>query len=63
MSREVPPPAAEAGGAETRSDRVVWQEGSDPVADIDAVESQESDLEELFNVVTRDAVSEMKEHD
>ena len=30
---------------------------------MDVIESQESDLRELFNVVTRDAVSELKEHD
>ena len=31
--------------------------------DVDVIESEESDLRELFNVVTRDAVSELKEHD
>ena len=30
--------------------------------DIDVIASQESDLKELFNVMTRDAVSQVKEH-
>ena len=43
VSREFPAPADEAGGTEIRSNGVVWQPGSDPVADpgmdIDGVES------------------------
>ena len=31
--------------------------------DIDTVETQEDDLKELFNVMTRDAVAQVKEHD
>jgi len=31
--------------------------------DIDIVETQEDDLKELFNVMTRDAVAQVKEHD
>ena len=37
VSREVPPPADEAGGAETRSDGAVWQPGADAVADPDII--------------------------
>ena len=63
----VPALADEAGGAETRSDGAEWQPCHDAVADpgmdIDVVDNQESVLRELFNVITRDAVSEVREHD
>ena len=43
VSREVPPPADEAEGAESRDEGVVWQPGTDTVADpgmdIDVVDS------------------------
>ena len=63
LSREVFPPADEAGGTETRNEGALWQPGAGTVADsgmdIDVVESQESDLKGLVNVMTRDAVAEV----
>ena len=67
VSREVPPLADAAGEAETRDEGVVWQPGADTVAytsmDIDVIKSPETDLKELFSVMTRDAVAQVKEHD
>ena len=49
VSREVPPPADEAGGAETR-EGAVWHPGIEAVAapsmEVDIVETQEDDLRE-----------------
>ena len=61
VSREVPPPSDEAGGAETHEgDANVDPAG--PTMDIDTVETSEQDLQELFRVMTRDAVAQVKEH-
>ena len=61
-----PPPADDAGGAETR-DGAVWHPGVEavvaPSMDVDIVETQEDDLKELFNVMTRDAVDQVRDHD
>jgi hypothetical protein len=74
VSREVPPPADEAGGAETHGgheqvagEGAVWHPGrseeiaADPGMDIDVVTSPEVELAELFNVMTRDAQEEIKQ--
>ena len=77
VSREVPPPADEAGGAETHEDALaefadgaVWHPGQpmeagggDPGMDIDVVETPEVELLELLNVVTRDVHDELKQNE
>ena len=61
VSREVPPLADEAGAAETHEDDANV-EPVGPTMDIDIVETSEQDLKELFSVMTRDAVAQVKEH-
>ena len=72
VSREVPPPADEAGAAEThepKTEGAVWYPGrseaiaADPGMDIDVIESPEVELQELFNVVTRVIQEEVKQHE
>ena len=64
-SREVPPPADEPGGGETHEFEGFIPENHEPAGlgmDVDAIDYKpETDLKELFSVMTRDARTEIGE--